>query len=100
MDIPLYHLLGENENYRTGEKYTFTLEDLETFSLVKHDMSVPRLVLVEKNETVIDHSKTKSFYEGHGRYIEFDGNSHRFTFFEEGLPEIHNLYFLEDLKRK
>ena len=88
-------LLGPNENYRTGEKYEFTVEDFETFKLVKQDMSVPRLVLVEKGDPVIEHSKTKIFYEGHARYIEYDGDSHRFSFFDEALPEIQNLYSSE-----
>lgn len=91
----LKHLLGENENYRTGEKYEFTLEDLETFKSVEHDMSIPRLVMVEKNEAVINHDKTKKFYESHGRYIELDGDSHRFTFFDEALPEIRDFYSLK-----
>jgi predicted esterase YcpF (UPF0227 family) len=92
----LKHLLGKNENYRTGEKYEFTLEDLETFKSVEHDMSIPRLVLVDTGDPVIDHSKTKEFYEGHGRYIEYGGDSHRFTFFDKALPEIRDLYFLEN----
>ncbi|MCP4008156.1 MAG: hypothetical protein GY726_01445 [Proteobacteria bacterium] len=88
----LKHLLGENENYKTGEKYEFTIEDFESFNVVKHDMSVPRLVLVDTGDPVIDHAKTKVFYEGYGRYMEFEGDSHRFTFFKEGLPQIRELY--------
>ena len=91
----LKHLPGKNENYRTGEKYEFTIEDLETFKVVKHDMSIPRLILVEKGDPVIDHSKTKVFYKGYGRYTEFDGDSHRFTFWDEALPELRKFYLLK-----
>lgn len=93
-------LLGQNKNYRTGEKYEFTSEDYETFKWVKHDMSISRLVLVDTGDPVIDHSKTNEFYQGHGRYIEFDGESHRFTFFEEALPEMLNLYSSKPWARK
>lgn len=90
----LKHHIGENTNFRTGEKYEFTLENLETFNTVKHDLkNISRLILVEKNETVINHDKTKKFYKGYGRYIEYDGDSHRFTFFGEALPEIREFYF-------
>ncbi len=86
-------LLGENENYKTGGRYEFTLADLKTFDVVKHDLeNISRLVLVEKNETVINHDKTREFYKSHGKYIEFDGDSHQFTFWDEALPEIHDFY--------
>ena len=89
----LRHHIGENTNYKTGEKYEFTLEDLESFKAVKHDLeNVSRLILVEKNEKVINHTKTKEFYKGSGRYIEYDGDSHQFTFWDEALPEIWKFY--------
>lgn len=89
----LKHHIGENKNYRTGEKYDFTLEDLETFKAVKHDLkNISRLILVEKNEKTINHDKTKEFYKGYGKYIEYEGNSHRFTFWTEALPEIREFY--------
>ena len=89
----LRHHVGENTNYKTGETYDFTLEDLETFKAVKHDLkNISRLILVEKNEKVINHEKTKEFYEGYGRYVEYEGDSHQFTFWDEALPEISGFY--------
>lgn len=91
--VILQGALGLNRNYRTDEAYHFTRDDLDSFEHVKHDMSIPRLVLVERNDPVIDHRLTRKFYEAHSRYIEYQGDSHRFTFFEQALPEIRKLYF-------
>lgn len=88
----LQYMLGPCENYRTGVKYEFTRGDLATFTGVRHQMELLRLVLVDSGDDVIDHTLTKVFYRGQGRYIEYPGCSHRFSFFTEALPEIRALY--------
>ena len=84
--------LGWNTNYRTQVRYEFRGEDLDTFAAVEHDLSLPRLVLVDIGDPVIDHRQTRVFYRDAAHYIEFAGDSHRFTFFDEALPEIEELY--------
>ena len=84
--------LGWNTNYRTQLRYEFSREDLDSFADVEHDLSLPRLVLVDTGDPVIDHRLTRIFYQGVAHYLEFAGDSHRFTFFDEGLPEIEELY--------
>lgn len=84
--------LGWNTNFRTQLRYKFRREDLDTFQSVKHQLTLPRLVLVEAGDPVIDHSLTRLFYEGVAQYMEYAGNSHSFSFFDEALPEIARLY--------
>ena len=84
--------LGWNSNYRTQLRYLFSREDLDTFQAVEHDLTLSRLVLVEAGDPVIDHRLTASFYQGAAHYIEYPGDSHRFTFFAEALPEIEKFY--------
>ena len=84
--------LGWNKNYRTEVEYEFTEQDLATFRATEIDWNTPRLVLVEKDDPVIDHSLTRAYYEGHARYVEYPGDSHRFTFWDEGLKEIRGIY--------
>ena len=42
--------LGRNKNYRTGQEYEFTEQDLMTYSAAQLDRQLPRLVLVEKDD--------------------------------------------------
>ena len=84
--------LGQNKNYRTGVEYAFTEQDLASYAEAEIDWQRPRLVLVEKDDQVIDHETTRRYYEDHSRYLEYPGDSHRFTFWEEGLEAIRDIY--------
>lgn len=84
--------LGENRNYRTDEVYEFTEQHLASFEGADIDWQAPRLVLVEKDDPVIDHDMTRRYYLGHGKYVEYPGDSHRFTFWKPGLVEIRLLF--------
>lgn len=84
----LLELVGENTNYCTGVKYHFTKDDYDTFWSADVDVWIRRLVLVEKDDPLLDHSKTKDLYEGHSWYVEYDGDSHRFTYWDDALPKL------------
>lgn len=84
--------LGRNRNYRTGVEYEFGERDLESFAAAKTHWRVPRLVLVERDDPVIDHARTRAYYRGHARYVEYPGDSHRFTYWEQGLAQMGAFY--------
>ena len=88
----LAHVLGRNTNFINDREYLFTRAQLNSFEALDRGLSTPRLIMVEKNDPVLDHRLTRKFYKGHGRYVEFNGNSHRFTFWDEALPMIRGFY--------
>lgn len=88
----LAHVLGWNENFISGKKYRFIRAQLNSFEMLERSMATPRLVMVAKNDEVIDHCQTRKFYAGHAQYIEFEGGAHRFTFWDEALPLIREFY--------
>jgi predicted esterase YcpF (UPF0227 family) len=87
--------IGHHKNYLTNVEYEFTEEDWDTFLVADIDLDTERLVLFDKGDDVLNHELTLKRYEGHGLIRSFDGDSHRFSFWEESLPEIRKLYFLE-----
>jgi predicted esterase YcpF (UPF0227 family) len=85
--------IGHHTNYLTNVEYEFTEDDWSTFSSIDIDLGTERLVLFDKGDDLLDHSLTLKRYEGHGLIKSFDGDSHRFSFWKESLPEIRSLYF-------
>ncbi len=85
--------IGHHKNYLTNVEYEFTENDWNTFTAIDIDLSLQRLVLFDKGDDILDHALTLERYTGHGLIKSFDGDSHRFSFWEESLPEIHKLYF-------
>lgn len=85
--------IGHHKNYLTNVEYEFTEDDWNTFSEVDIDLNTERLVLFDRGDDVLDHKLTLERYTGHGLIRSFDGDSHRFSFWEESLPEIRKLYF-------
>ena len=85
--------IGHHANYLTNVEYEFTEEDWNTFTAVDVDLHTERLVLFDKGDDVLNHELTLERYTGHGLIRSFDGDSHRFSFWEESLPGIRNIYF-------
>ena len=84
--------VGRHKNFLTNVEYEFTEDDWRTFSGVKPGLELERRVLFEKDDDVLNHELTLNRYEGHRLIRAFDGNSHRFSFWKEVLPEIRKLY--------
>jgi len=80
--------LGKNTNYKTGEEFDLTTEDINAYAkyYVKPG-AVPTLVLLDKGDEVLDSTVTAGHFED-AAVIEFEGGSHRFDHLEEAGPEI------------
>ena len=86
--------IGVNKNHKTGEEYNFTETDFNSFKKAgaKFNKDIPRLVMFEKDDPVIDHNLTLAKYKGNAVVESFDGDSHVFSFWDEALPKIKDFY--------
>ena len=90
----LQRSIGPLENYVTGEKYLWTQENCDAFKELEWDDSVnfaagiPRTVIVDLGDEILDARQTIKRYEGKVALHVFEGGSHRFDHMEEALPMI------------
>ena len=92
----LHGYLGENTNFYTGETYTLTQAHLD--ALLTLDVpdpcteSVPTLLLLDKNDEVLDHQIAASRYQNCAEVVIFDGGDHQFQHLPESIPRIKEFY--------
>jgi len=87
--------IGNNTNYLTGEKYILTEQDIAKFTqydIKQYRNELGALLLLDKNDNVIDHSIALNKYKGHADIKLFEGGSHRFEHMQEALPLILEYY--------
>lgn len=89
--------LGENENFYSGEKYVLQqwhLDELEKYTISSVcNPVIPTLVLIDKDDEVIDYHFAYKKYQPCARVILFDGGDHQFQHLNESIPIIENFYF-------
>lgn len=91
----LQNHLGENENFYSGEKYILQQKHLE--QLQHYDIKHPcrnhkeTLLLLDKDDEVIDYHFALEKYKKCAKIILFDGGDHQFQHLNESIPEI--IYF-------
>jgi len=86
----LVEYLGENENYQTGETWTFTQEDIDTLeSMVPTSIAHPEKyrVLLQTGDETLDYQQALQKYAGCPSIVE-QGGSHEFSGFERYLDKI------------
>jgi len=88
-------LIGPQKNYATGVEYEFTGQQWAEFQRYNIDLTLPRLIFIESGDEKLDHHLTRVHYEGHASFLETDGNSHRYTHWDDALPLIKTHYFPE-----
>lgn len=92
----LHDYLGVNTNFYTGETYTLTEAHLDT--LLALDVPdpcaepVPTLLLLDKNDEVLDYRIAVNRYQHCAEVIIFEGGDHQFQHMPEALPRIMALY--------
>lgn len=86
----LRKFLGENKNYKTGEKFEFTQAQLEAFKVSEYDNE--RLVLIDKGDEVLPYQIAAGHFPKDD-VILFEGGSHRFEHLSESKEQISQLYF-------
>lgn len=91
--------LGENKNFKTGEKYEFTTEHLEMlkkyYTAPEAPPHVPTIVLVNADDEVLDASRAIDHYGNWSVVRVFEGGGgHRF----DNMPAIiRDIHMLENL---
>ena len=85
-------LIGEHENYNTGEKYFFSKSNFkELFDYKIRNFSIPlnQLFLLQLGDEVLDQKETLKYIKGSLFLVEDEG-SHQFENFEKYLPLIYD----------
>ena len=90
--------VGKQKNYKTGEEYEFTQEDLESlkeFYLSEDEIKEAKpyiYVYLDEDDELLDSKETKKYFEKFGIYVKmYTGGDHRFQHMEE---------LIEDLRKK
>jgi len=94
--VTLHDYLGENTNFYTGETYTLTQAHLDALQALDVPdpcaESVPALLLLDKNDEVLDYRIATTRYQDCAEVIIFDGGDHQFQHMTEALPGIKAFY--------
>ena len=85
-------LIGEHENYNTGEKYFFSksnFEELFEYKIRRFSFPLDHLFLLQLGDEVLDQKKTLKHNKDSFSLVEDEG-SHKFENFEKYLPLIYD----------
>ena len=85
-------LIGEHENYNTGEKYFFSksnFEELFDYKIRIFSFPLDQLFLLQLGDEVLDQKKTLKHNKDSFSLVEDEG-SHKFEDFEKYLPLIYD----------
>ncbi|MHA1539798.1 MAG: YqiA/YcfP family alpha/beta fold hydrolase [Alphaproteobacteria bacterium] len=89
-------ILGENENYHTGEKYTLTPADLRTFHPYYIDLygsRIPTTVFLDKGDEVLDYKIAEITYKSIGTVFTYAGGSHGFDHLDNVIKILEEKYY-------
>ena len=90
----LMRSIGKCQNYVTGEEYRWTQENCDAFKVLERESTgyccdgIPRTVLLDVGDEILDARKTIKKYEDKVALHVFEGGSHRFDHMEEAMPAI------------
>lgn len=87
----LHKWLGENENYITGEQWTFEPRHIDEYLNLDPDslkMKNHYHVLLQSGDQVLDYRDAQIRYQGCSIVIE-EGGDHSFINYEQHLADIH-----------
>ena len=85
-------LIGEHENYNTGEKYFFSksnFKELFDYKIRRFSIPLNQLFFLQLGDEVLDQKETLKYYKGPLFLVEDEG-SHQFDNFEKYLPLIYD----------
>ncbi len=95
----LKRYIGKIKNFANGNQCEWTLENCEVFVKYENELAkfpytdIPRTVILDRGDEVIDVKKTIEKYKGKTSLEIFEGGSHRFDHIEEALPIIKKAIF-------
>ena len=85
-------LIGEHENYNTGEKYFFSesnFKELFDYKIRRFSIPLNQLFLLQLGDEVLDQKETLKYNTGSLFLVEDEG-SHKFDNFEKFLPLVYD----------
>lgn len=91
----LQQYLGDNTNFYTGEKYTLTTENIESFkhyNVDDYNHEFGTLVLIDKDDEIINYKVAYSKYHQIADCVLFSGGNHRFNHMSEAVVLIEQYY--------
>ena len=90
--------LGEQTNFKTGERYNFTdeyLENLKNFYLTeKQLLEIKDLIFVylDEEDELLDSKETKKYFEKYGIFVKmYPNGNHRFTHMKELIKDLTDI---------
>lgn len=97
--------IGENINFSTGEHFTLTASVVASYRnipLINESMVIPRWILLNMDDELIDAAQTAALYEKKLAVICFKHGGHRFKNIVTGevikaLEQIDNSYFIHSV---
>jgi len=94
--VTLHDYLGENTNFYTGETYTLTQAHLDALQALDVPdpcaEPVPTLLLLDKNDEVLDYRIAAERYRHFAEVVIFEGGDHQFQHMPEALAKIRDFY--------
>ncbi len=88
--ITLAPYVGTNEFFCSGERFEWTREHIHKlmpYAISKNSIKAPVLVLLQKGDEILDHTKAAEVYENY-KVIVQEGGNHRFENLDEYLGII------------
>jgi len=85
----LTRFLGINTNYKTGEKFELTMDDVKNYApLAIKPGTVPTLILLDMGDELLNSAHTVNHFSGKAEIHTFEGGCHRFSHMAESLESI------------
>jgi len=90
----LVRSIGKCRNYVTGEEYVWTQKNCDAFKILEQDSTgncydaIPRTIILDLGDEILDARETIKKYEGKVGLHVFEGGSHRFDHMKEAMPAI------------
>jgi len=88
--LTLAPYVGTNEFFCSGEPFEWTkdhITKLFSYAISKDSIKAPVLVLLQKDDEVLDYTKAAKFYENYEVVVQ-EGGNHRFENLDEYLGKI------------
>lgn len=89
--------LGENINFYTQEKYILKqhhLDALKSYDILSPCLTeISTLLLIDKDDEVIDYQHAVNKYQTCGEIILYEGGDHKFQHLTQSLSAIKKFYF-------
>jgi len=88
--LTLAPYIGINTFFCSGENFEWTKEHVDklwSYAISKNSIKAPVLVLLQKGDEILDHTKAEAVYENYEVIVQ-EGGNHRFENLDEYLDKV------------